>query len=87
MHNESTTPNKLPSWRVTDPHDPLSVAICDVNRGHINLALACAPAMDECVSDITTRLCVRLGLTEYRALTLVDLGHMLRRFPSLIELG
>lgn len=92
MPTQTTSPDTAPpdtrrSWRVTNPGDPISAAVCEINRGHINLALACAPEMDECVSDVTTRLCVRLGLTEYRALTLVDLGHMLRRFPSLIELG
>lgn len=76
-----------PCWRITDPNDPLSAAACEVNRGHVNLAVACTPEMDECVIDVSTRLAVRLGLTEYRALTLVEIGHMFRRFPTILELA
>ena len=74
-----------PCWRITDPNDPLSAAACEVNRGHVNLAVACTPEIDECVIDVSTRLAVRLGLTEYRALTLVEIGHMFRRFPTIRE--
>lgn len=84
MFEHSTT---TPCWRITDPNDPLSVAACEVNRGHVNLAVACTPEMNECVIDVSTRLAVRLGLTEYRALTLVEVGHMFRRFPSILELA
>lgn len=76
-----------PCWRITDPNDPLSAAACEVNRGHVNLAVACTPEMNACVIDVSTRLAVRLGLTEYRALTLVEIGHMFRRFPSILELA
>lgn len=83
MFEHSTTP----CWRITDPNDPLSAAACEVNRGHVNLAVACTPEMNECVIDVSTRLAVRLGLTEYRALTLVEIGHMFRRFPTILELA
>ncbi|WP_296109131.1 HNH endonuclease signature motif containing protein [uncultured Corynebacterium sp.] len=84
MFEHSTT---TPCWRITDPNDPLSAAACEVNRGHVNLAVACTPEMNECVIDVSTRLAVRLGLTEYRALTLVEIGHMFRRFPTILELA
>ncbi|WP_297666878.1 HNH endonuclease signature motif containing protein [uncultured Corynebacterium sp.] len=84
MFEHSTT---TPCWRITDPNDPLSAAACEVNRGHVNLAVACTPEMNDCVIDVSTRLAVRLGLTEYRALTLVEIGHMFRRFPSILELA
>ncbi|WP_295642141.1 HNH endonuclease signature motif containing protein [uncultured Corynebacterium sp.] len=76
-----------PSWRVTDSDDDLSVAICAINRAHVRLAKTVTPDMDDCVSDVQTRLCVRLGLPEFRALTLVEIGLMFERFPSLAELG
>ena len=82
MFEHSTT---TPCWRVTDPCDPLSAATCEINRGHVKLAVACTPEIDECVIDVSTRLAVRLGLTEYRALTLVEIGHMFRRFPTIRE--
>ena len=81
------TSRPAPSWRVTDENDELSRAICAVNRGHVNIALTCSPDWAERVTDLTTRLYVRLGLTEYRALTLVEIGHMFRRYPSLVDLG
>lgn len=84
MFEHSTT---TPCWRITDPNDPLSAAACEVNRGHVNLAVACTPEMNECVIDVSTRLAVRLGLTEYRAVTLVEIGHMFRRFPTILELA
>lgn len=74
-------------WKVTDPADPMSAAICDINRNHARLALECVPRDDECVSDVTTRLSVRLGLPEFRVVQLVDVGVTLRRFPSLVELA
>lgn len=76
-----------PSWRVNHPDDELSAAICEINKGHVRLAKSCTPDMDDCVSDVQTRLCVRLGLPEFRALTLVEIGLMFQRFPSLAELG
>lgn len=76
-----------PFWKVTDPTDPMSAAICDINRNHARLALACAPHDDECITDVTTRLGVRLGLPEFRVVQLVDVGTTFRRFPSLVELA
>lgn len=76
-----------PFWKVTDPTDPMSAAICDINRNHARLALACAPHEDECITDVTTRLGVRLGLPEFRVVQLVDVGTTFRRFPSLVELA
>ena len=92
-HNNQPEPpdhnNQPPGafWKVTDPADPMSAAICDINRNHARLALECVPRDDECVSDVTTRLCVRLGLPEFRVVQLVDVGVTLRRFPSLVELA
>lgn len=77
----------VPSWRVTDPADALSASMCEINRAHVRLARSCTPDMDDCVSDVQTRLSVRLGLPEYRALTLIEIGLTFERFPSLVELG
>ena len=76
-----------PFWKVTDPTDPMSAAICDINRNHARLALACAPHEDECITDVTTRLGARLGLPEFRVIQLVDVGATFRCFPSLVELA
>ena len=76
-----------PFWKVTDPTDPMSAAICDINRNHARLALACTPHDDECITDVTTRLGARLGLPEFRVIQLVDVGTTFRRFPSLVELA
>lgn len=92
--NEQNLDNQNPeaaplavSWRNTDPEDELSAAACMINRAHVQLALACAVDMDECVSDVQTRLAVRLGLPEYRTITLTDIGHTFQRFTSLKKLG
>lgn len=76
-----------PFWKVTDPTDPMSATICDINRNHARLALACAPHEDECITDVTTRLGARLGLPEFRVIQLVDVGATFRRFPLLMELA
>lgn len=84
---ESALSGPVPSWRVTDPADALSASMCEINRAHVRLARSCTPDMDDCVSDVQTRLSVRLGLPEYRALTLIEIGLTFERFPSLVELG
>ena len=76
-----------PSWRHTDSSDELSAAVCVINRAHLQLAIACSAELDDCVSDVQTRLGARLGLSEFRALTLADIGYTFQRFPSLAELG
>lgn len=76
-----------PFWKVTDPTDPMSATICDINRNHARLAWACAPHEDECITDVTTRLGARLGLPEFRVIQLVDVGATFRRFPLLMELA
>lgn len=84
-HHNNQPPGAF--WKVTDPADLMSAAICDINRNHARLALECVPRDDECVSDVTTRLSVRLGLPEFRVVQLVDVGVTFRRFPSLAETG
>lgn len=42
--------------------------------------------MDDCVDDVLSRLAVRLGLAESRALTLVTIGFMLHLFPTLARM-
>lgn len=79
--------NPQPSWRVCDPSDIYSCEVREINKAHVRLALAFAPDMDDCISDVSTRLGARLGMPEYRALTLVEIGRLFDRFPSLVELG
>lgn len=86
-HNQPQNQPRGPFWKVTDPADPMSAAICDINRNHARLALACTPRDDECITDVTTRLGARLGLPEFRVIQLVDVGATFRRFPSLVELA
>ena len=85
--NQSAGQAQKPFWKVTDPTDPISAAVCDINLNNARLAVACTPRDHECVGDVTTRLCVRLGLPEFRVIQLIDVGATFRRFPSLLKLA
>lgn len=84
---EPNVHNPNPSWRVCDPDDVFSCEVREINKAHVRLAVAFAPNLEDCISDVTTRLGARLGMPEHRALTLVDIGRLFDRFPSLVELG
>lgn len=72
-----------PSWRILDDADPVSRAAVIVNQQHLSIAQLTVPDVQECVADVTSRLGVRLGISEFRALSYVGVGFMLRDFPRL----
>lgn len=72
-----------PSWRILDDADPLSRAAVLTNQHHLAIARMCVPDVQECVADVSSRLGVRLGVAEHRALSYVCIGFMLLNFPRL----
>ena len=76
-----------PSWRVLNAEDPLSRSAVAINRQHVELATACTPSLEDCVDDVLSRLSVRLGIAESRAMTLVTIGFMLRNFPGIASMA
>lgn len=74
-----------PGWRVCDPSDPLSVEVVQLNRSQLRIARACTPEGSDVVDGFTSRLAVRLGISQYRALSLCEVGMMLRDFPLVAE--
>lgn len=75
-------PKPQPSWRVLDGTDPISLATVQNNRSHLELARACTPEMDEVVTDVTSRLSVRMGIAESRVMGYIEIGLTLSRFPA-----
>ena len=80
---QTTMLSPEPSWRVLNDEDPLSREAVAINQSYIALATSCTPSMDECVDDVLSRLSVRLGISESRALALVTIGVMLQNFPGI----
>ena len=72
-----------PSWRILESTDNLSRAAVALNQQHLAIARMVVPDPQACVSDVASRLGVRLGIAEHRALAYVAIGFMLHNFPRL----
>ncbi|RAV33803.1 HNH endonuclease signature motif containing protein [Corynebacterium heidelbergense] len=69
-------------WRVCDTDDDLSGHAVAINRHHLRIAEACAPQGEEVITDVTTRIAARLGISHSAALMYCDIGTMLAAYPK-----
>lgn len=74
-----------PSWRVRDDSDPLSATTVALNRHHLAIARAVTPDRSEVVADVVSRLAVRMGIRESRALAYVLVGFLLEDYPRVAQ--
>lgn len=72
-----------PSWRVLDEDDPLSASTVALDKHHLRIARACTPERTEVVSDVVSRVAVRMGLRESRALPYILVGLFLEEWHGL----
>lgn len=78
--------NQEPSWRLENQHDELTALARRINSDHIHLLIMCTPTPQDLVSDFSSRLVARAGLTRYQAEKCATEALVLSRFPLLTTL-